>query len=136
MKGTSRTVVYFNESGSKNTDEILEIVHRRLQEGGIRSVVVASSGGGTGLKFAKRMAGETNLVIVSSHVGYSSPGVWDFDPNAMKEIEALGGKIVKQSHMLSGLERDLHPKILRGFSFGGPRRGTPLSLWSGNKSGD
>jgi hypothetical protein len=111
MKGMSRTVVYFNESGSENTDEILEIVHRRLQEGGIRSVVVASSGGETGLKFAKRMAGETNLVIVSSHVGYSSPGVWDFDPNAMKEIEALGGKIVKQSHMLSGLERTFTQKF-------------------------
>jgi len=105
MKGTSRGIVYFNESGPENTEEILEVVYRRIQEGGIRSVVVASSSGKTGLKFAKRMAGETNVVIVSSHAGYSSPGVWDFDREALKEIEARGCKIVRQSHVLSGLER-------------------------------
>ena len=105
MKGTSRSIVYFSESGSENTDEILEVVHRRIQEGGIRSVVVASSSGETGLKFAKRMAAETNLVIVGSHAGYSSPGVWDFDKEALKELDARGCKIVKQSHILSGLER-------------------------------
>ncbi len=105
MKGASRSIVYFNESGSENTDDVLEVVYRRIQEGGIRSVVVARSSGETGLRFAKRMAGETNLVIVSSHAGYSSPGVWDFDQEALKEIEARGGKIVRQSHILSGLER-------------------------------
>ncbi len=105
MKGTSRSVVYFNESGPENTDDILEVVYRRIQEGGIGSVVVASSSGETGLKFAKRMAGETNLVIVSSHAGYSSPGVWDFDQEALKKLEARGCKIVRQSHILSGLER-------------------------------
>lgn len=105
MKGTSRRIVYFNEPGSDNTDEVLEVVHRRLQEGGIKSVVAASSSGETGLRFARRIAGQTNLVIVSPHVGYSSPGVWDFNPNALKELEALGCKVVKQSHVLSGLER-------------------------------
>ncbi len=105
MNGTSRSIVYFNESGAENTDEILEVVYRRTQEGGIRSVVVASSSGETGLKFAKRMAGETNLVIVRSHAGYSSPGVWDFGQEALKELEARGCKIVRQSHILSGLER-------------------------------
>lgn len=105
MKGTSRSIVYYDESGSENTDEVLEIVYRRIQEGEIRSVVVASSSGETGLKFAKRMAGETNLVVVSSHAGYSSPGVWDFDQEALKELEARGCKIVRQSHILSGIER-------------------------------
>lgn len=111
MKGTSRTVVYFNEPGAENTDEVLEVVHQRLKEGGIKSVVVASSSGETGLKFAKRLTGETNLVIVSSHVGFSSPGVWDFDPNALREIEALGCRVVRQSHILSGLERSFTSKF-------------------------
>ena len=111
MKGTSRTVVYFSESGSKNTDEVLEAVHRRLQEGGIKSVVVASSSGETGLRFARRIAGDTNLVIVSSHVGYSAPGVWDFDPKTLKELDALGCKVVRQSHILSGLERTFTNKF-------------------------
>lgn len=111
MKGTSRRVVYFNEPGAENTDEVLEVVHQRLKEGGIKSVVVASSSGETGIKFARRMAGETNLVVVSSHVGYSSPGVWDFDPGALKELETLGCRVVRQSHILSGLERSFTSKF-------------------------
>jgi uncharacterized protein len=111
MKGTNRTVVYFNEPGGENTDEVLEVVHQRLKEGGIKSVIVASSTGETGIKFARRMAGETNLVVVSSHVGYSSPGVWDFDPGASRELETLGCKVVRQSHILSGLERSFTNKF-------------------------
>jgi hypothetical protein len=111
MKGTSRRIVYFNEPGAENTDEVLEVVHQRLKEGGIKSVVVASSSGETGIKFARRMAGETNLVVVSSHVGYSSPGVWDFDPGALRELETLGCRVVRQSHILSGLERSFTSKF-------------------------
>jgi len=57
------------------------------------------------------MAKETNLVIVSSHPGYSAPGVWDFDLNILKELESMGCKVVKQSHILSGLERSISNKF-------------------------
>ncbi len=105
MKGTSRSIVYFNEPGPDNTDEVMEAVCQRIKEGDIRSVVVASSSGETGLKFGRRLAGETHLVIVSSHVGFSSAGVWDFDSNALRELETLGCRVVRQSHVFSGLER-------------------------------
>jgi hypothetical protein len=84
---------------------VVEIVYKRLKEGDIKSVVVASSRGGTALKFARKMAKETNLVIVSSQPGFSSPGIWSFDPNALRELESMGCQVVKQSHILSGLER-------------------------------
>ena len=111
MKGVSRSITYFNQSGVENTDEVVEIVYNRLKEGDIKSVVVASSRGGTGLKFARKMAGETNLVVVSSHPGQSSPGVWNFDLNALKELESKGCKVVKQSHILSGLDRSISAKF-------------------------
>ncbi len=111
MDGVSRSVIYFNQPGIKNTEEMIEIVYNRLKEGDIKSVVVASSSGGTGLKFAKKMAKETNLVIVSSHPGFSSPGVWKFDRKALKELESLGCNVVKQSHILSGLERSFTNKF-------------------------
>jgi uncharacterized protein len=107
MRGIERPIFYFDEAGYDNTDDIIEIVCNRLKEGDIRSVVVASSLGGTGLKFAKKMARETNLVVVSSHPGYSTPGVWDFDLDILKELESMGCKVVKQSHILSGLERSI-----------------------------
>jgi hypothetical protein len=111
MSGVNRSVVYFNQPGIENTDALVEIVHNRLKEGDIRSVVVAGSRGGTGLKFAKRMAGETNLVIVSSHPGFSAPGVWKFDLKILHELESMGCRVVKQSHVLSGLERSFTNKF-------------------------
>ena len=111
MNGVSKSVTYFNQPGIKNTEEIIEIVFNRLKEGDIKSVVVASSRGNTGLKFARKMAKETNLVIVSSHPGFSKPGVWNFDLTILKELESLGCKVVKQSHVLSGLERSFSNKF-------------------------
>jgi hypothetical protein len=111
MGGVNRQIFYFNQPGVENTDEVVEIVYKRLKEGDIKNVVVASTRGGTGLKFARKMAKETNLVIVSSHPGFSSPGAWSFDLNILKELESLGCKVVKQSHILSGLERSFSNKF-------------------------
>ena len=111
MNGVSRSVIYFNQPGIKNTEEIIEIVYNRLKEGDIKSVVVASSSGNTGLKFARKMARDTNLVVVSSHPGFSAPGVWNFDLNASKELESMGCTVVKQNHILSGLERSFSNKF-------------------------
>jgi hypothetical protein len=111
MNGVNRSIVYFNQSGVENTDDIIEVVYNRLKEGDIKSVVVASSRGATGLKFARRMAKETNLVVVSSHPGRSAPGVWDFDQNILKELQGMGCTVVRQSHILSGLERSISGKF-------------------------
>jgi len=48
---------------------------------------------------------------VSSHPGYSTPGVWNFDLDSLKELESMGCKVVKQSHILSGLERSISSKF-------------------------
>ena len=104
-------IAYFERSGSENTDELIEIVYQRLQKKDIKSVVVASSRGATGLKFARRMAHDTNLVIVSSHPGRSKPGVWDFDLEILKELDMMGCTVIKQTHVLSGLERSFRQKF-------------------------
>jgi len=106
-----KQTVYFERTGKEDTEAVIDIVQERLQEGDIKSVVVASSLGGTGLKFAKRLATETNLVIVSSHPGRSKPGVWDFDRGILKELEAMGCPVVRQTHVLSGLDRSFSKKF-------------------------
>jgi uncharacterized protein len=111
MRGIERPIFYFEQAGYENTADVVEIVFKRLKEGDIKSVVVASSRGETGLKFARRMAHETNLVVVSSHVGFSAPGVWNFNLEILKELELSGCKVVKQSHILSGLERSISNKF-------------------------
>jgi hypothetical protein len=103
----AKKTVYFEQSGKENTDEVLEVVAERLKEGDIKNVVVASSRGGTGLKFARRLAPAINLIIVSSHPGRNKPGEWDFDLEALKELEGMGCKVLRQTHVLSGLERSI-----------------------------
>jgi hypothetical protein len=111
MQGIERPICYFEQAGYGNTSDVVEIAYKRLKEGDIKSVVVASSSGETGLKFAKRMAHDTNLVVVSSHPGSSEPGVWDFNLDILKELESMGCRVVKQSHILSGLERSFSNKF-------------------------
>ena len=106
-----KEIAYFERSGVENTERVIEIVHQRLQLGDINSVVVASSSGTTGLKFAENMAKETNLVIVSSHPGFSKPEVWNFDLNILGELEMMGCQVLKQTHVLSGLERSFTRKF-------------------------
>lgn len=106
-----KRTVYFERSGAENTDQVIDVVYRRLQEGDIKSVVVASSKGKTGLKFAQKMAKDTNLVVVSSHPGRSKPGVWNFDLNILKELEAMGCNVIKQTHVMSGLDRSFSQKF-------------------------
>jgi hypothetical protein len=107
----SKKAVYFERSGKENTEDVLEVVSERLKDGDIKSVVVASSRGGTGLTFARRLAHATNLIVVSSHPGRNKPGEWDFDREALKELEGLGCKVLRQTHVLSGLERSISERF-------------------------
>jgi len=107
----SKNIAYFERIGKENTEDIIDIVAKRLQEGDIHHVVVASSLGATGLQFAKRLGKDTNLVIVSSAPGRSKPGVWDFDRAILKELEELGCTVIKQTHVLSGLDRSMSGKF-------------------------
>ena len=108
---TGKKIVYFERSGKENTEDVIDIVAGRLEEGDIRSVVVASSRGETGLKFARRLANATNLVVVSSHPGRNKPGEWDFDRTILNELEEMGCKVIRQTHVLSGLERSFSGKF-------------------------
>ncbi|NJD54257.1 MAG: hypothetical protein FIB07_15510 [Candidatus Methanoperedens sp.] len=106
-----KSITYFEKAGAENTDEVINLVQDRLKEGDIKSVVVASTSGRTGLKFAKRLGKETNLVIVSTHPGSRTPGVWEFDAKIFAELEKLDIGVIKQSHALSGLEKSFTTKF-------------------------
>jgi hypothetical protein len=110
-KSVKKSITYFEEAGGENTEAVIEIVIERLKEGDIKSVVVASTSGATGVRFAKALGKKTKLVVVSTKPGLKKPGVWDFDPKNEKEIEKLGGKVLKATHVLSGLERSFTDKF-------------------------
>ncbi|UCC28324.1 MAG: hypothetical protein JSW29_02455, partial [Candidatus Bathyarchaeota archaeon] len=60
-----RKVEYFRNPGSQNSESVIEIVRNRIEGNGIRTVVVASTSGETGVKFAKALKGIAAVVVVS-----------------------------------------------------------------------
>ena len=50
-------IVYFLEPGSQNTDEVLNLALERAKKRGIKSIVVASTYGDTGVKATEKFKG-------------------------------------------------------------------------------
>lgn len=64
----TREVNFFEEPGEKNTDEVISALVRRVKEGGIKAVVIASISGSMALRVAKNLKRrklETKVVCVS-----------------------------------------------------------------------
>lgn len=64
-KVIKREVYYFDEPGEENTRLVIEAVSRRLEAGGIKKVIIASTSGETATKFARSLNGKAELLCVS-----------------------------------------------------------------------
>jgi len=110
MASVERKTVYFEVSGKQNTESVLELVKDYAQAEGIRDIVVASTTGETGVKASKVFRG-FNVVVVSHHVGFREPGVWELKKENRRKILENGGKILTATHALSGVERAARKKF-------------------------
>ncbi|MDD1645842.1 MAG: hypothetical protein LUP93_05985 [Methanomicrobiales archaeon] len=108
MAFTRKDIFYFQRPGEENTADAARMAVGRARELGLRRIVVASTSGTTALRFLDAMEGTgLELVVVTHVVGFSSPGVWEFAPDAEKRLREKGARIVTGTHALSGLERAL-----------------------------
>ena len=69
-------VHFFDEPGEKNTDDVVAAVERRVKEGGIEAVVVASVSGRTAAKAAETLQRE---MLEARVVCVSGPPSWEKD---------------------------------------------------------
>jgi hypothetical protein len=105
-------ITYFDRPGKKNTEELMDAVSLCLNRTGIKTIVIASNSGETALKAIDRWSDScSNLVVVTSHAGFSDEGVLDMDSNMETKIERSGAKLVRASHILSGIERSFTKKF-------------------------
>ena len=100
-----KEIVYFDEAGKQNTDECISAVKKRVSEGDIKHVIVASSTGSTALKLCDALSG-VKIICVSYHAGVKTK---EIDGNTPK-IEAKGGVVFAGIHALSGVERSVAKK--------------------------
>lgn len=99
-----KETVYFEMSGRENTKACVEIVQRLVNEG-CRYVVVASTSGDTGLKFARAIRGkDAKLVSVALSTGLQGENIQVLSDDRRAEIESLGGAVCVGTVPIRGLE--------------------------------
>lgn len=106
-----REVNYFDKPGAEHTDTCLEIV-KKLVEEGYKDIVVATTFGNTGLKFAEAFTNQDiNLVVVTHSAGFKNPNETEMTPETRKKIEDLGAKVYTGTILTHSLETALNKEF-------------------------
>jgi len=95
---------YFPESGSPNTEKTLEIAKKRAEQLGIKTIVLASTSGETGVK-AVKMFGNCKVVVVTHATGFPAPDAQELAPQNRAMILDKGGMILTATHAFGGVGR-------------------------------
>jgi hypothetical protein len=101
--------VYFESSGSQNTESVLRIARQRAEELGIKNIVVASSRGNTAVQAMDILKG-LRVIVVTHVTGFGEPGTQEFTPENRKIVEGKGGIILTTTHALGGLSKAMRNK--------------------------
>lgn len=105
-----KSIHYFENPGSENTDKVIELVKARKEELGINYIVIASASGSSGVKLAQKI-NDTNIVNVTHHAGFRGGDEIEVKPEYRKELETRGVPIYASSHALSGVGRGISNKF-------------------------
>ena len=90
MSSVERKILYFQNPGRQNSTEVIEAVKSRIADRSISVVVVASTSGETGVKFAEVLKGSALVVAVSEQ---------EMNPTYKRQIIELGGKAFDKTHL-------------------------------------
>ncbi len=105
---TDRSVTWFEEVGPQWTGDVIAVVERRLDDGDIAHVVVATTSGETGVRFAGALRDrDVDVVCVTHHVGFKGGDESQLELEHAQAIRAAGGKVLTASHALSGVGRSI-----------------------------
>ena len=117
MGYSTKKVYYFDKPGEANTKDAIRFALERAEELGISTIIVPSTSGATAKNAHEMLKGTgLSLVVVTHVVGFSSPGVWEFDADLAKTLTSEGVRVITGTHVLSGLERAFSssPKVSGG----------------------
>lgn len=109
MSFKKEEIVYFDANAS-NTDETLKLTKKRAEKLGVKSIVVASTTGETGVKASKVFKGY-NLIVVTHSTGFQEPDGQELTAKNGEEITKNGGKILTTTHVFGGVGRAIRRKF-------------------------
>ena len=94
--------VYFESPGAGNTDETLRLAQARAEELGIKTIVVATTVGDTGVKATEAFK-DCRVVVVTHTTGFKGPNTQELTPGNRQAIEKLGAHIFTGAHAFGGI---------------------------------
>jgi hypothetical protein len=97
-------IVYFEEPGKQNTEEVFRLAKQRAEELGIKTVLVASISGETAVKAMDAFNG-FKVVVVTHNTGYMEPNHQQFTEENAKIVRSKGGIMLTTTSALGGLSR-------------------------------
>jgi hypothetical protein len=98
---------YFDKpGGDENTARTLELAKKRADELGIKTVVVASTVGGSAAKAVGVFKG-FKVVVVTHVAGFREPNSQEFTVENRAVVEKAGALIVTTTHAFGGVHRAL-----------------------------
>ena len=106
----SVSCVYFKKEGREHSRRTLELAAKRAEELEIKSVIVATTSGETGLMAAELFPSK-NLVIATHSTGFVKPDYQELLPEYRKKMEEAGAKILTCQHAFGGVGRAVRKKL-------------------------
>ena len=100
-------IFYFEELKKENTEQTFKIARQRGQELGIKTFVVASTSGWTGVQAMKAFKG-MKLIVVSHCYGSRQPSTWLFEDENLQLLKDKGVHVVTAAHAFGGVTRAMN----------------------------
>ncbi len=101
---------YFENTGKENTEEVFRIVKQRAKELGIKTIVVASTGGDTAAKAVGALDG-FKIIAVTHITGFREANSQEFTEENKRIVESKGGVVYTATHLFSGLSAAMRKKF-------------------------
>ena len=102
--------VYFSETGKVNTDCTLALAGERAEALGIRTILVATTTGATGVRATELLPG-FNIVAVTHSTGFPAPNVQELAAENREAMEAAGAHVLTATHAFGGVGRAVRKKL-------------------------
>ncbi len=110
MEGIEVKTVYFTNPGRQNTEDVFRIAKKRAEELGIKTIIVATTGGDTAAKAVVAFKG-MKVIAVTHPAGFHEPNTQELTEENRKIIESNGGIILTATNTFGGLSRAMRKKF-------------------------
>jgi uncharacterized protein len=96
-------IVYFEKQGESYTDQTLAMAKKRADELGIKTIVLASSGGNTAAKAVNIFQG-MKIIAVTHCAGHNEPNKIGITEENRKLVESKGGVFLTATEGFGGIQ--------------------------------